>query len=194
MESEYMGDKITKSRITTEKGGILAAAMALISLGVGVLTNCSQHISCTWEFAFEVTFAIGLIALGFLMLKIREYLKLNRWHDKEIEEDYAPLQRFISRCEGNVPSGEKPWYSFLIGIARFFVRLYNKEITAYVNKLIDDMLAKADDAIKAKLAEKKIRNAIVDRFISEGFNVAEAWSKKTCENFIKKIIAEQEVD
>ena len=91
---------IKKSKFTSEKAGVLGIGMALLSLGVATLTTASQHIELTQQFALEVTFGISMLALGYICLKLREYLKFNRWGHIEIECDNTIMQRLITWVEG----------------------------------------------------------------------------------------------
>lgn len=86
--------------MATEKGGLQWAAVMVIGLGVMVVTQAAGDIQCTFVWAIRAGFGIGLLLTGFVLLKLRELLKLNAWSDLEIVDDFAPLERFIHWIEG----------------------------------------------------------------------------------------------
>lgn len=76
-----------RSRFCREKGGLSWCAMALIATGVGLLLSCAQNVELTWLFALRTVFGIILIAIGYILLIVREQFKLNRWADVKIIND-----------------------------------------------------------------------------------------------------------
>jgi len=59
-----------KKRVITEKGGLVALGVSLISIGAGQISETNP---------------IGgtiLVALGVVVIFVREYFKFHRWHDK----------------------------------------------------------------------------------------------------------------
>lgn len=92
--------EMKKSKFASEKARLMAIALALLALGVTVLTNASTHISCTPQFAIEVVFGLLMLTIGYVLLKLREYLKLNRWSHAIVVPDNTVLQKIIKRLEG----------------------------------------------------------------------------------------------
>ena len=89
-------DTMKKSTIVHEKETLAGLAMALIAAGVGVILLCLQVEPIVWE---KMLAGLVTIGIGFIMLYLRGYLKLNRWSHVTIIDDKSILSRLVSFLE-----------------------------------------------------------------------------------------------